>query len=167
MPVDRFVFTFDNTTMSDSADDNVLSEKLVPPSGDSKQAEKYIIQLKALVDADKVTVSHTDLSRFDPSTLQDHYRLELKDHSVEISHSKHPDNGNDSFVILFTNLQNIRDGCTEKIILAYMHLSPDQFKSFALTVNQQDQRIKKAEETKRLSQALAPVDAVIEELSSN
>lgn len=150
--------------MQDAADDIVVDEKLAPPSGDPKQAEKYITKLIDLLNADKIQTDHTDLSKFDPSSLQDHYRLDLKEYCVEISHSKNPNSGNDSFVILFTNLQNVRDGCTEKIILAYMHLSLEQFKRFAYAAGQQFERIKKAEEEKRLNTALVPIDEAIKEM---
>lgn len=152
--------------MQDSANSDANPEKIVPPSGDPEQAEKYVSKLIDLVNNDKVLVDHTDLSKFDPSALQDHYRLELKDYNVEVSHSKNPNNGNDSHVILFTNLQNVRDGCTQKIILAYMHLSIDQFKRFTHAAHQQKERIKKAEEEKRLKEALKPIDQALEDISS-
>lgn len=147
-----------NTAMSDG------TAQTPPPSGDPKKAEKYISQMITLLDTDKTEAKHTDLSKFDPSSLQDHYRIDLKDYSVEVSHSKQPNSGADSYVILFTNLQNLREGCGEKVILAYMHLSADQFKRFASAVSSQTDRKKKAEEEARLNQALTPIDQVLEEL---
>src|SRR3989442_356181 len=100
---------------------------LPPPSGDPTQAEKYIIQLIQLIETDKLVASKTDLAKFNPTPLQDHYLLELQEYQVEVSHSKHPNSGKDSFVILFTNIKNLTPGNAEKIILAYLHLDPSQF----------------------------------------
>lgn len=148
--------------MPDSTD----TSKLLPPSGDPHQAEKYISQLIQLINDDKLQASHTDLSRFDPSSLQDHYRLDLKDYVVEVSHTKHPDSGKDAYVLLFTNLQQIRDGCTEKIILAYMHLDDSQFSKFKHATTKQMERRRKEEEEKRLNEALQPIDQILEKITN-
>src|SRR5688572_20857956 len=87
------------------------STQLPPPQGDPEKAGKYIERLVQLLNQDKVTVVHTDLTRFDPSALEDHYRIDLQDYQVEVSHSKQPSTGKDSYVILFTNIKNIREGC--------------------------------------------------------
>lgn len=151
-------------TMQDETAINDPKPQIPPPSGTPKQAEKYITQLIDLINADRLEVIHTDLSKFDPSNLQDHYKLELQDYSVEISHSKNPNNGNDSYILLFTNLKNVRDGCTEKIILAYMHLDLIQFKKFIDTSDLQTQRKKRKEEEKRLKEAMLPIDQALENI---
>lgn len=138
---------------------------LPPPSGDPQKAEKYVNQLISLLESDKLTISHTDLARFDPSSLQDHFFIELRDYRVEISHSKHPNSGKDSYVILFTNLKKVYDGSCEKIILAFMHLDDSQFMKFRRAYTQQADRIKKAEEEKRLKEALEPVTKILDNLS--
>src|SRR3990167_5803871 len=125
---------------------------LIPPSGDPIQAERYVNQLIQLVDDNKLLVAHTDLAKFDPSSLQDHFSLDLKEYKVEISHSKYPITGKDSFVILFTNIKQVSEGQNEKIILAYMHLDENQFKSLKKSFNEQIERIRKAEEKKRLEE---------------
>lgn len=139
-----------------------MSNTLPPPSGDPDQAEHYISQLVELINMDKLTVSHTDLARFDPTSLHDHYRLDLKDYEVEVSHNKQPDSGKDFYVILFNNLKFINEQYSEKVILAYLHLSEQQFKSFKSTVNKQTDRQKKAEEEKRLKEAMIPIDEVLD-----
>ena len=116
-------------TQPQTAQSNDTSTKLPPPSGDAEKADRYITQLTDLISADKLTVSHTDLSKFDPTSLQNHYRLNLQDYEIEVSHNKQPDSGQDFYVILFNNLKYINEKCTEKIILAYMHLSDSQFKN--------------------------------------
>lgn len=138
-----------------------------PPSGDPTQAEKYISKFIQLIDEDKLTVYHTDLSKFDPSTLQDHYRLGLKDYQVEVSHSKHPNSGKDSYVLLFTNLKKVSEGNCEKIILAYMHLDDSQFMKVKRASLQQAERIRRAEEEKRLKEVMHPIDKALEELNSS
>lgn len=152
---------------SQTIQSNDVSAELPPPSGDSKKANKYIIQLIDLINTDKLIVSHTDLAQFDPSALQDHYRLELKDYEVEISHSKQPDSGKDLYVILFNNLKHVNNRYTEKVILAYMHLTDSQFKSFKATVGEQQERQKKAAEEKRLNDALLPIDQALSDLTTS
>lgn len=135
-----------------------------PPQGSVKHAEKYISQLTNLINTDKLTVLHTDLSKYDPSNLQDHYRVELKEYMVEISHSKDANTGRDSFVLLFTNLKDVRDGCSEKLILGYVHLTPDQFSQFRNAATTQDTRLKRQEEERRFNLNLQPIDEALEEI---
>ncbi len=135
-----------------------------PPIGDSKQAEKYISQLIDLITQDKLEISHTDLSQYDPSSLKDHYRADLRDYQVEISHSKNPETDEDSYVILFNNLKQIKEGTSQKTILAYMYLDQTQFERFKNTAESQIEKKKKAEEEKRLKEALSPIDEVLENL---
>lgn len=143
------------------------STQLPPPSGDSEKADRYILQLTDLISADKLTVSHTDLAKFDPTSLQDHYRLDLKDYEIEVSHNKQPDSGQDSYVILFNNLKYVNEKCTEKIILAYMHLTEDQFKNFKSTTDEYLDRKRREAEEKRLREAMAPIDQILTELSNS
>lgn len=148
-------------------DETPQTEKTPPPAGDSQKAEKYIITLIKLISNDKLDVFHTDLKRFDPSSLQDHYRLDLTDYQIEISHSKAATTGKDSYIMLFTNLKNVKEGCTEKIILAYMHLSDRQFHNFRIAADRQIDERKKAEEEKRFTQAMQPIDQVLDSLTQN
>lgn len=136
-----------------------------PPSGDPQKAAKYVEKLISAIEEDTLTIHHTDLAVFDPSSLQDHYRIDLKDYEVEISHSKHPESGKDSYIMLFTNLKNVANGNCEKIILAYMHLDDSQFMQFRKAYTDQVARIRKAEEEKRLSDALAPIDQALENIN--
>ncbi len=137
-----------------------------PPSGDPTLAEKYINRLTDLLNQDKVLASHTDLKKFDPSNLEDHYRIDLKDYQVEISHSKQASDGKDQYIILFTNIQNVRENSCEKIILAYMYLNEEQFRKFKLVAGDQIERKRKEEEERRLHQALVPVDNILEKISN-
>lgn len=140
---------------------------LPPPSGNPAQAEKYIGQLVSLIDNDKLAVLNTDLSKFDPSSLQDHYRIDLKDYQLEVSHSKHPSTGKDSYVLLFTNIKNIVQNNCQKIILAYLHLEDSQFGRFKTACKNQLERERKKEEDKRLKEALQPVDQILANLSTD
>lgn len=136
-----------------------------PPKGDSTKADQYTKRLIKLITENKVTVFHTDLKKFDLSSLQDHYRIDLGDYEVEVSHSKQPDTGKDFYVMLFNNLKRVQqDGnsCINKVILAYTHLTETQFKNFKEAALDQLERIHKAEEAKRFKQALAPIDQLLE-----
>lgn len=140
--------------------------QLPPPNGDPEQADKYINQLIDLISTDKLLVSHTDLAKFDPTSLQDHYRMGLKDYEVEVSHNKQADSGQDSYVILFNNLKYVNDKCTEKVILAYMNLTEDQFKSFKSTTDEYLDRKRREAEEKRLREAMTPIDDILAQLTA-
>lgn len=143
------------------------SSQLPPPSGNPNQAEYYMTKLVELIDMDKLTAARTDLSKFNPTALHDHFRLDLKDYEVEISHNKQPDSGKDFYVILFNNLKFINEQCSEKVILAYMHLSPQQFHSFKSATERQMLRKKRLEEEKRLQEAMAPIDHTLDQLATS
>lgn len=138
----------------------------IPPKGDSKKAEKYLNQLIDLVSKDKLKVTHTDLAKFDPSNLQDHYRVELKDYHTEISHSKKPDSGEDSYIMLFTNIKMISGGCTEKVILAFMQLSADQYLKFKQMAAEQLNREEVRAQEKRFNEAMEPVQKALDEVAN-
>lgn len=142
------------------------AEQLPPPSGDSEKADKYISQLIDLISTDKLLVSHTDLAKFDPTSLQDHYRMGLKDYEVEVSHNKQADSGQDSYVILFNNLKYVNEKCTEKVILAYMNLTEDQFKSFKSSADEYLDRKRREAEEKRLREAMTPIDDILAQLTA-
>lgn len=133
-----------------------------PPKGDYQKAEKYINKLVTLADQDKITVLHTDLNKFDPGSIQDHYRIDLKDYQIELSHSKLPSSGVDSFVMIFTNFKNVQSGNTEKAILAFTQLSDSQFAKFKTSADDQIERRRRAEEEKRFNMAVAPIDDLLE-----
>lgn len=138
-----------------------------PPSGDSKKAEKYLSKLINLISRDKVVVNHTDLAKFDPTSLHDHYWVDLGKYQVEISHSKKSESGQDSFVIIFNNLKQIAQDHSEKVILAYLHLEANQFAKFKNAAEDQLERRRKAEQEKRLEEALLPVDQTLEKLGAS
>lgn len=140
---------------------------LPPPSGDPTKAEKYISQLIALIEKDKLTITHTDLSKFDPLSLEDHYLIQLRDYQVEFSHSKHPQSGKDSYIMLFTNLKHVANGGQQKIILAYMHLDDTQFMGVKRVCMEQVERKRRIEEERRLKAALEPVDKLLSEMTTN
>lgn len=154
--------------MSDQATQPIdSSAQLPPPIGNFEQADKYITQLVKLISEDKLLVSHTDLSRFDPTSLQDHYRLDLKDYEIEVSHSKQPDTGLDSFVILFNNLRHLNGQTSTKVILAYVHLNETQFKKFKTICDDQMLRKKKEADEKKFRETMKPIDLALEQLSTN
>lgn len=142
------------------------NSNIPPPSGDPSSAEKYVNQLINLIESDKLTIFHTDLAKFDPSSLQDHFLMQLTDYQVEVSHSKHPQSGKDSYVMLFNNIKNVTNGNCEKVILAYMHLDDSQFMKFRRAYAEQSDRKRRAEEERRLKQVLTPVDQILDQLSN-
>lgn len=138
-----------------------------PPSADSEKAEKYINKLTKLIDRDIATVHHTDLSKFDLSTFEDHYWVDLDNFRIEISHSKRPDSGADSYVIIFTNIKHMQENPQEKIILAYIHLHTNQFIKFKSSAEDQLERRRKEEEEKKFKEAMSGVDEALDKLTGN
>lgn len=144
--------------MSDSSQNN-------PPKGDFETAEKYITQLVQLLNENKIEVNLTDLKRFDPTTLQTHYSVNLSDYQIEISHSKQPESGKDSYVMIFNNMKQISEGSPAKVILAYVYLTETQFSKFKTVADQFIAHKKKIEEETRFKEALKPVDELLSEAS--
>jgi hypothetical protein len=144
--------------MSDSNQNN-------PPKGDFQTAERYINQLVGLLNEKKIEVYLTDLKRFDPTTLQNHYTINLKEYQIEISHSRHPDSGKDSYVMIFNNMKQISEGSPAKVILAYTYLADSQFAKFKTVADHMLAEKRRAEEEKRFKEALRPVDNLLDEVS--
>lgn len=135
-----------------------------PPRGDYQKAEKYISELCTLIGQNKIDVIHTDLKKFDPNSIQDHYRITLEDYHIEISHSKLPNTGSDSYVMLFTNLKNVASGNADKTILAYTPLSDTQFQTFKEAAQTQIEERRRKEEEKRFNEALSPIDNLLNQV---
>lgn len=146
--------------MSDSHTDN-------PPRGDFETAEKYINQLIDLLNDRKIEVDHTDLKRFDPTTLQDHYTISLSEYQIEISHSKQPDSGKDSYVMIFNNMKQIAEGSGAKVILAYIYLADSQFSKFKIVADHYIAEKRRVEEERRFKEALEPIDQLLNEASES
>lgn len=138
---------------------------LPPPGGSPQDAERYINKITALISQDRISVSKTDLSKFAPNALENHYRINLHDYSVEVSHSK-IDNGKDSYVIIFSNLHHIKNGASDEAVLAYMHLDDEQYKRFKQIADEQIWRDNREINETRLVEALKPVDELLEELAN-
>jgi hypothetical protein len=142
----------------------------LPPAGDSEKAEKYLGQLIDLINQDKLVVYHTDLKKFEIALIQDHYRMDLDEYEVEINHSKQPDSGQDFYVLLFNNLKKIEEGgesCVNKVILAYTHLTENQFQNFKEAADGAIERARLREEEKRFKEAMAPIDNILSDMASS
>lgn len=140
-----------------------------PPAGDSQKSEKYLNQLINLINQDTLPVTHTDLNKFNITSIEDHYRMNLDDYEVEINHSKQPDTGQDFYIMLFNNIKQLQSGgqnCVNKVILAYTHLTESQFESFKEAADSALERRHKAEEAKRFSAAMTPIDDLLNNLGS-
>lgn len=155
--VDTKLKSFDNTPMSDD-------KSLPPPIGSSQDADKYLNKLIDLIKENRILVTHTDLEKLDPSNIADHYRIDLNDYDVEISHSKQANSGQDFYVLLFNNIKKFDQSC-DKVILAYIHLTQTQFQSFKSVSDSQIEKRRQEEERKRFAQALSPIDSLLEDIS--
>lgn len=135
-----------------------------PPSGDSSKANNYLDKIIQLINQDKLEVFHTDLKKFELESIQDHYFINLDNYQIEVSHSKHPSTNKDFYIILFNNLKQTQDGCSEKIILSYLHLEEDQFKGFKQAADLHIEKKHKEEEERRFKLAMAPIDQQLDQL---
>ncbi len=142
-----------------------IESEIPPPMGDSQSAESYINQIITLINQGKLDIKHTDLKQFDPTTLQDHYRIDLDSYEIEISHSLSPDSQQEFFIILFNNLNKIAADCTNKQVLAYIHLDQNQFADFKQAADIYLEKKKKSEEKKKFDDAIKPIDQVLQVLS--
>lgn len=138
-----------------------------PPAGDLPKAERYLNWLMDLITHDKVIVEHTDLQKFESTTLQDHYQISLDDYVVELSHNRNAEADKNTYVMLFNNIHRINMGTATKVILAYIPLTEQQFQEFKYTADDQIARKKKEYEDKRFKDAMAPLDELLEKLSSS
>ena len=144
-----------------------MPDQILPPSGDPEKAEAYVEKLVRLISSDKLKVFKTDLSQFGLNNLEDHYRIDLNDFIIEISHSKKPESLKDQYIMLFTNVKKFQaESSPEKVILAYIHLDTNQYIRLKSASSEQIGRIKKAEEEKRLKAALDPIDQELEKLEA-
>lgn len=137
-----------------------------PPKGDFDKADKYINQLVDLINQKRIEVFHTDLKKFDPTALQDHYTIKLQDYQIEISHSKQANTGKDSYVMIFNNFKNLSDGKGEKAILAYIYLADSHFSKFKIVGDRQIEDRRRAEEEKRFKEALVPIDNLLNQVQT-
>lgn len=136
-----------------------------PPGGDQQRAESYIKQLIQLLTDNKLTATHTDLTKFDPNALQDHYRIDIKTYQLEVSHSKQPATGKDIYVLLFINSPSVDDFYNAHGIIAYLVLSDDQFKRFKAIADEQIETRRKVEEEKRFAKAIKPIEELLDKIA--
>ena len=138
---------------------------LPPPGGDEKKAQHYVDTLTSLISNDKVSVTQTDLSRFNSVSMEDHYRIDLHDYDAELSHNKNPDTGEETFVMIFNSINKFDMGSPKPIILAYMRLTSDQFMNIKQVSDEQIERTRKRAEEERFNDTMAPVDHLLNQLS--
>lgn len=143
------------------------SEDQPPPQGDYKKAEEYISKLIKLISLDKIQVVKTDLQKFDPTSLQNHYRIDLTDYNIEVSHSKDANSNKDSYIMIFTNVNKIDTAnLNQKVILAYLHLTQNQYQRFKEEADDQLEKIRKIEEEKRFAEAAEPIEKILDNLEN-
>lgn len=141
------------------------NENQTPPRGDFDKAEKYINQLVSLINQNKVSVFQTDLKKFDPTSLKDHYTITLNEYQIEISHSNHPSTDKDSYVMIFNNLKNVSEGSAQKVILAFIYLADAQYSKFKIVADRQIHERERVEEEKKFKEALGPIDQLLDHAS--
>lgn len=141
--------------------------KPLPPVGNISKAQEYIEKLELLLDKDKCTLTHSDLTKYPSSSMLDHYRLDLGHYYAEISASKHPTTGQTIYCLLFTNIDKIKEGKADSAILSYLNLTPNLFEKFKEIANKYFERKKREAEEKRFTDAMKPVDELIDKALGN
>lgn len=138
----------------------------LPPLGNPNKAEKYVVSLINLIQSNKVEVIKTDLNKFDLTTMQDHYRIDLRTYDVEVSHNVHPDTDKNFYTMLFNNLARLADGSSKKVVLAYVHLTESQYKRFKIAADEQLEKKKLEEDAARFAQVMVPFDTALQAMDS-
>lgn len=149
------------TAMSDT---NTNQVQTPPPSGDPQKAERYLNILIDLINTDRLKVFHSDLRKYDPTSLQDHYNMQLENYEVEVSHSKQPESGNNSYVMVFSNIKMLQEKDHERVILAFTYLTEEQFSKFRETADKHIQKERKKQEEEIFKEAMLPIDDALENL---
>lgn len=136
----------------------------IPPLGDPQKADRYINSIVKLLAKDKVNLVQTDLSKFDLSSMQAHYRLELGEYDVEISHSIQTETNKDFYTMLFNSIKRVQNGSSDKVVLAYIHLSDDQYAQFKAAADENLERQRRKADAGRFASVMAPIDAMLNNL---
>lgn len=136
----------------------------LPPLGDPAKAENYLNRLVRLIDKDKASVFKTDLDKFDLTSIQNHYRVDLGDYDVEVSHSIQPETDKDFHTMIFNSIKKVTAGSSSKIILAYIHLTEDQFKLFKVSADEALERQQRRDDKERFIEVMQPVDDLFNNL---
>lgn len=139
---------------------------LLPPGADSDKAEKYVAALVDLVSQDKLIVTQTDLSRFNSSSMEDHYRVNLEDYDVELSHNRNSETKEETFIMIFNSISKFDNAEPKPLILSYMHLTSEQYLKLKEVADAQIERNKKKEEEQRFLKTMEPVDALLDQLKT-
>lgn len=137
-----------------------MPNQSTPPVGDHQQAEKYLTQLLSTLESHLYPLTRSDLST-NPGNFQDHYRIDLGQYHAEVSHSKHPQSGNDIYSLIFTSLEKIRLGQTDQAVLSYIPLTQDLFSRFKNAAESYFAAKKRLEEQKRFREAMQPIDDIL------
>jgi hypothetical protein len=138
---------------------------LPPPGADESKAQRYVDTLADLLEKDKVNVTQTDLSRFNSVSMEDHYRINLHDYDVELSHNKNSDTGEETFIMIFNSINKFEVGNPKPVILAYMRLTSEQFMKLKQASDNQIELARKKAEEERFNQTMAPVDQLLSNLA--
>lgn len=158
MPDDQVLTSADSQSEVSPED----TKNHLPPIGDVSKAEKYIDRLIELMNKDKCTVTHSDLSKFGQSSMKEHFRISLGSYDAEVSHSLNP-HQKDIYILLFTNTTQIKEGKAKEAILAYINLSSELYKKIRMGVEDYlDRKFREAEQ-KRFNEAMQPIDDFIDQ----
>lgn len=136
----------------------------LPPLGDNSKSESYVKRLIRLIEKDKVKVFQTDLNKFDLTTMQNHYRVDIGEYDIEVSHSVQPDTDKDFYTMIFNSIRKIQDSSTNKVILTYLHLTEDQYRRFKIAADEALERQKRKEDAVRFVEVMKPLDNVFNQL---
>lgn len=137
------------------------NQSQTPPIGTREQADQYLDQIIHNLKTDRFPLIHSDLSKFGPGSFQDHYRIDLGEYHAEVSHSKHPQSGNDIYSLIFTNVDKIRQGLSNQAILGYLPLTAEQFNKFRSAADRYFEDQKRREEQKRFRESMQPIDTLL------
>jgi len=93
--------------------------------------------------------------------MQDHYRISLGDYDAEVSHSINPNTGQNMYMMIFTNMAQIKAGLANQAILSYIYLNEPLFGKFKSFAEGYFERKHREEEERRFKEAMQPIDTLI------
>lgn len=143
-----------------------MDQTTPPPFGDAQKAERYLSTIVGLINLDKIKVTPTNLNQLAQSSLKDHFRINLEEYEIEISHNRSLETKISTFVMLFSNTSLLKVGKADKVILAYLHLNEDQFNLFREAAFDQIERGQKHIAEEKFREVMAPIDQIFEKLLS-
>lgn len=142
-------------------------DQLPPPGAESDKAQRYVDSLIRLIGNEKVLVTQTDLKRYNSPSMEDHYRINLKDYDIELSHNKNPETSEETYIMIFNSIGLIDPQNPQPVVLAYVHLEMAHFMRLKQAADSQIEKIRKAKEEARFKATMQPIEQLLDQMGND